>query len=212
LTGYILPANYQQIRLGDYFRQIVFLEKEKALAAIDRIKSIHGEVEKNRNAHIPDWAYRDVLFMLIHYSISSFELLERKLTDDEKEEAYNVFYRLGTRMELKNLPANYIAWLPVRKEHLLQDLAKSKYSIDLFKQYKKHLGSFRYFILRQSQKMVVPKHVSELLQFGKFSLLTPVLPFYKLADKLKASWIIKEIILPRKYKVEIKSLDMKREM
>ncbi|HEX4374186.1 MAG TPA: DUF2236 domain-containing protein, partial [Puia sp.] len=165
----------------------------------------------NRVAQIPDWAYRDGLFMLIHYSISSFELLESKLTDDEKEEVYAVFYRLGRRMELKNLPANYIAWLPVREGHLLQDLEKSKYSVDLFKQYKKHLGSFRYFILRQSQKMVVPKRVSALLQFGKFSLLTPALPFYKLADKLKASWIIKEIILPAKYKLQIKNLDVRSE-
>jgi hypothetical protein len=194
-----------------YARQIVFLEKEKALAAIDKIKAIHGAVEKNRAAQIPDWAYRDVLFMLIHYSISSFELLERKLTDDEKEEVYAVFYRLGRKMELKNLPTNYIAWLPVREGHLLQDLEKSKYSVDLFKQYKKHLGSFRYFILRQSQKMVVPKRVSTLLQFGKFSLLTPALPFYKLADKLKASWIIKEIILPAKYKLQIKNLDVRSE-
>ncbi|HLY68950.1 MAG TPA: oxygenase MpaB family protein [Puia sp.] len=191
-----------------YARQIVFFENEKALAAIDKIRSIHGEVEKNRKANIPAWAYRDVLFMLIHYSISSFELLERKLTADEKQEVYAVFYRLGTRMELTNLPSDYAAWLPVREEHLLADLEKSKYSIDLFKQYKKHLGIFRYYILKESQKLVAPKRVSELLHFGKFSILTAILPFYKLAGKLKVSWIIKKIILPRKYILQIKNLDV----
>src|SRR6201986_23019 len=53
-----------------YARQIVFLEEEKALAAIDKIKSIHVAVEESRKASIPDWAYRDVLFMLTYYSIS----------------------------------------------------------------------------------------------------------------------------------------------
>src|ERR1041384_6849474 len=64
-----------------YAREIVFSDTAKAHAAIDRISSIHHAVEENRGSKIPDWAYRDVLFMLIHYSVASFELLERKLTD-----------------------------------------------------------------------------------------------------------------------------------
>src|SRR6059058_4168067 len=78
-----------------YARAIVFSEKETAYKAIDKITAIHAGVEKARDAKIPDWAYRDVLFLLIHYSIASFELLERKLSEEEKEEVYQVFYRLG---------------------------------------------------------------------------------------------------------------------
>ena len=69
-----------------YARRIIFSEKEQALKAIDQITSIHKGVEKNRGSVIPDWAYRDVLYMLIHYSIASFELLERNLSGEEKEE------------------------------------------------------------------------------------------------------------------------------
>src|SRR6185295_7977685 len=79
-----------------YARLIVFSEKEKALNAIDKITAIHSAVEQNRGAQIPDWAYRDVLFMLIHYSIASYELLEKKLTPQEKEDLFDVFYRMGT--------------------------------------------------------------------------------------------------------------------
>src|ERR1700704_2369637 len=50
-----------------YARQIVFLEKEAANEAIDKITAIHSSVEKSRGSTIPDWAYRDVLFMLIYY-------------------------------------------------------------------------------------------------------------------------------------------------
>src|SRR5215211_4848061 len=55
-----------------YARQIVYASKEEAEKAIDKISSIHGAVEKSRGAKIPDWAYRDVLYMLIHYSIAAF--------------------------------------------------------------------------------------------------------------------------------------------
>src|SRR4029079_4234810 len=51
-----------------YAQQIVFAPTEDALQAIDRISAIHSSVEKKRQAQIPDWAYRDVLYMLIHYS------------------------------------------------------------------------------------------------------------------------------------------------
>src|SRR5215469_190170 len=63
-----------------YARKIIFSEQDAALKAIDQITAIHKNVEKNRGSQIPDWAYRDVLFMLIDYSIRSYELLERQLT------------------------------------------------------------------------------------------------------------------------------------
>src|SRR5213083_171158 len=52
-----------------YAREIVFSEKEAAHRAIDNIKSIHSAIEERRGYRIPDWAYRDVLYMLIDYSI-----------------------------------------------------------------------------------------------------------------------------------------------
>src|SRR5512140_1323366 len=63
-----------------YARSIVFSTMDDAHKAIDTMRQIHTGVERSRGASIPDWAYRDVLFMLIHYSIASYELLERKLT------------------------------------------------------------------------------------------------------------------------------------
>src|SRR5215218_3518571 len=77
-----------------YARWIIFSEKEEAHRAIDKIAAIHKGVEQARGSSIPDWAYRDVLYMLIHYSIASFELLERKMNAPEKEELFHVFYRV----------------------------------------------------------------------------------------------------------------------
>jgi uncharacterized protein (DUF2236 family) len=191
-----------------YARQIVFSEKKAAEKAIDKITSIHTAVENSRNAKIPDWAYRDVLFMLIDYSLASYELLEKKLTDAEKEDLFDVFYRMGLRMGLKGLPANFYEWIKMRDEHLQQDLEKSYYTIDLYKQYKKHLGFVRYSLLRESQKLVVPERVRRLLHLNKFSWLAPILFFYKLSRKIRLDWFLKSLVMPAQYKKQIKELDI----
>lgn len=191
-----------------YARGIIFAKNEEALQTIDKINFIHKAIEKERGFSISDWSYRDVLFMLIHYSIASFELLERKLTDEEKEEVYNVFYRTGVRMELKDLPFDYNSWLLARNEHLNNNLQRSKYTIDLFSQYKKHLGAVRYTILVESQILVVPDKVKELLQFRNFSFLRPTVPVYKLIRKFNLDTLVKAILLPSAYKKEIKELDI----
>ena len=191
-----------------YARQIVFSDQANALKAIDKITAIHSTVEKNRGATIPDWAYRDVLFMLIHYSIASYEVMESKLTPAEKEDVYEVFYRLGKRMQLKDLPLNYQQWLLMREDHLKNDLIKSNYTIDLYRQYKKHLGIIRYKILLEAQVLVVPPIVINLLNLGKISLLTPVLGIYKFTRKLGLDWFFKSLILPKDYRAQVKELDV----
>jgi hypothetical protein len=190
-----------------YAQQILFLDEETALKAIDKITAIHQSVEANRGMKIPDWAYRDVLFMLIYYSISAFELLERKLTDTEKEEIFDVFFRVGERMNLKDLPQNYENCLVVRQQHLQENLLKSNFTIDLYKQYKKHLGLIRYIILLEGQKLVVPTHVKELLGFNDILLLKPLLYLYKIAQKLNFDKILKSVLLPSNYKQQIFALD-----
>ena len=50
-----------------YAKAIIFSEKQAALRTIDAMVTIHANVEAKRAAAIPDWAYRDVLFMLIDY-------------------------------------------------------------------------------------------------------------------------------------------------
>ena len=191
-----------------YASNIVFSSMDDANKAIDHMGMIHTAVEKSRGAAIPDWAYRDVLFMLIYYSIAAYELLEHKLSSEEKEEVYNVFYRVGVRMGVKDLPPNYILWLPIREEHLLQNLKRSNYTIDLFKQYKKHLGAMRFRVLIEGQKLVVPHRVKELMNFSGFSILTPVIPIYKLTRRFKADWLLKNILLPADYKKQIRELDV----
>lgn len=191
-----------------YARQIVFSEKEAALATIDKMSAIHGQVEKARGKSIPDWAYRGVLFMLIDYSIRSFELLERKLVEEEKAEIFYTFYRVGKRMDIPGLPASFSEWLIMRTEQLQSDMKKSDYTVQLFAQYKKHLGPVRYKVLLEAQGLVAPGKVRELLNFRNTSLLKPVVPLYKVLCFLRMEWLIKSLLLPKEYHAQVRELDV----
>jgi hypothetical protein len=190
-----------------YARQIVFSDKTSAYQAIDRMAAIHHVVESNRGEKIPDWAYRDVLFMLIDYSIRAYELMQHTLMEEEKTEVCHVFLQVGQRMGLKGLPEDYAAWLPMREQHLAQNLKKSAFTSDLYQQYRKHLGLFRYFLLKQGQLLIVPAPVKVHLSLGNVALLKPVVWGYKLSRSLKLDWLLKDGILPTAYKSQIKDLD-----
>lgn len=187
----------------EYAQKIVFAENESALATIDKIAQIHQGVEKSRGQTIPDWAYRDVLYMLIDYSIRSFELLERKLETFEKQEIFEVFNKVGIRMGLKNLPNNFEEWKLDRKLHLENDLHKGSFTIHLFQQYKKHLGGFRYFILIQIQKLLVPKIVHEKMFKSSIFPTNTIIKIYKSSKYINVDRLIKSIILPKKHKAEL---------
>lgn len=191
----------------EYARRIIFADLDSANQAIDQITAIHQSVETSRGATIPDWAYRDVLFMLIGYSISSYEALERKLTDAEKAEVFDVFYRVGVRMGLTGLPLTYPEWDIARDEHLDNNLIKSHYTTDLFKQYRKHLGLIRYLLLRQVQAIVSPTRVKKLLGLPEIAMALPALWLYKQSRKIKLGHALRDAMLPLKFKSQIKALD-----
>lgn len=191
-----------------YARQIVFSSQEDALKAIDQIAAIHHGVEQKRGKIIPDWAYRDVLFMLIAYSISSFEVLERKLSNQEKEEIFSVFHAVGQRMHIPDLATHYQQWLIQREIHLQNDLIASRFTKDLLLQYRKHLGLFRFQLLLQAQHLVCPWRVKKMLKFKSIIWLKPILSIYKLARMIKIHQPLKSVILPTDYRNQIKDLDV----
>jgi uncharacterized protein (DUF2236 family) len=191
-----------------YARQIVFSDKESAKHAIDTMTKIHSNVETKRGYNIPDWAYRDVLFMLIDYSIRAYELLERKLTLNEKEEVFNVFYKVGFGMNIKGLPKTFNEWVTMRHNHLKENLEHSNYTSDLYKQYHMHLGFLRYQVLLETQKLLVPNEVYNLLSFKRKPILKPLIAVYKWSRHLQLDWMFKALLLPHQYKTQIKLLDI----
>jgi hypothetical protein len=66
----------------------------------------------------------------------------------------------------------------------------------------------RFKVLIEGQKLVVPRIVKGLLQFSDFSLLTPVVPVYKISRLMKMDWLFKNILLPSDYRDQINELDV----
>jgi uncharacterized protein (DUF2236 family) len=190
-----------------YAREIVFSSLDDANVVIDRMAHIHHAVETKRGSQIPAWAYRDVLYMLIDYSIRSFELLERRITEPEKAEVYDVFRRVGARMGLENLPGTFETWQLDREVHMQQDLQRSDYTVDLFRQYRKHLGYWRYQILRAAQGVIVPHQVCRMLSLNNSALTRFFILVYRSLARLRLDWLIKAIILPPKYFRQVKALE-----
>ena len=191
----------------DYARRIVFADRAGAEKAIDTIAAIHGAVEGKRGQAIPAWAYRDVLFMLIAYSIRAFEVLERPLTPAEKEEITDVFCRVGRRMGIPDLPTSYPSWRVARARHLAADTAASAYTTDLYRQYRRHLGRPRYLLLRAVQGLVVPPRVRALLRLPAGVWIQPAVSAYKHTKQFSLSQLAKRALLPAEYKDRIKALD-----
>lgn len=192
----------------NYARAIVFSETDAALKAIDNINAIHGAVEKKRGQKIPKWAYKDVLFMLIDYSIGSYELLQKPLKIKEKQEVLDVFNRVGQCMGIKNLPLTYSEFQITRKKHLEENLCNGNLTKDLYSQYRKHLGIVRYRLLLESQILLLPDSVRQMLNLRKTSLLKPMISVYKIFRSIKLDWMIKEILLPSDYKQDIKRMNI----
>ena len=191
-----------------YAREIIFSSTQDAHKAIDKMNHIHAAVESARGAKIPPAAYRDVLFMLIHYSIAAYEVLEQKMTMTEKNEVIEVFSRVGRRMHIEDLPATYSEWLNMHTRHQQQNLVRSVFTDDLFKQYRKHLGIVRYFILKEAQKLVMPHHVRQLLQTGKPLIITPFISLYQASKRIRLDAVLKFFLLPPLYKHRIRMLDV----
>lgn len=191
----------------EYARELVFAEKEAAERALQAMVKKQAPAGYTSGDALPDQTYRDVLFMLTDYSIRSFALLERPLTPTEKEEVFEVFKGEGLRLGLQELPNNFPQWQAIRAEHLRHNLRKSLYTSKLFKQYKKHLGNARYYLLLQTQLLVIPKRVRKLLKLGKASVLLPAVPLYRLSRKLRLDWVFKVLLLPAKYKMQIQVLE-----
>lgn len=190
-----------------YASDIVFAEKAKAEATIDKIRNIHTGVEKARGQQIPDWAYRDVLYMLIDYSIRSYELIERPLSKEEKEDVYDVFLRMGKRMLIPDLPSNFRDWQLDRNKALEENLVNGAFTKDLYIQYKKHLGGFRYRLLLMVQSVLVPEKVGSLLHLPIDPLAKPLLHFYRFTKSIGIGNFLKRSILPPAFKKQVMALD-----
>jgi hypothetical protein len=190
-----------------FAQEIVFVDEATAMQTLDRITAIHQAVERERGARIPDWAYRDVLYLLIDYSERAHHLLYRPLTRPEKRDLYDVFHRVGGGLHISELPASYEEYRIDRKLHLERDLAYSQHTERLYEQYRRHLGCWRYDLLMQVQAALVPEQVRRLLKMEQTPLLREMIGLYGIFGALGVRSIVQSLLLPASYLSEIGQFD-----
>ena len=190
-----------------YAQQIVFADELTASLTLDRINAVHQAVERQRGQSIPDWAHRDVLYMLIDYSERAHELLARRLSADEQAELYDVFRRVGTGLRIPNLPQSYDEWRVDRESHLRRDLLHGNGTAALYDQYRNHLGSWRYHLLLRIQAILTPGHVRALLRLQPAEWLRPLLSVYPILVRIGLRSIIQRLLMPPRYLSAVRALD-----
>lgn len=191
----------------EYAQKIVFSSETDAQAAIARMEAIHGGVETKRGYQIPDWAYRDVLYMLIDYSERAFATLHRPLTESERHELFTVFRRVGAGMHVPDLPITYADWQTDRQAHLNRNLVRSEFTDTLFARYREQLGSWRYNLLREAQAVLVPEQVSRLLNLPQKPLLARTIGLYRLLNAAGLRAVVQRVLLPTAYLAQIQALE-----
>ena len=190
-----------------YAQHIVFADELTATRTLDRIRAAHEAVERQRGESIPDWAHRDVLYMLIHYSERAHEMLAGPLSADEQRELYHVFFRVGTGLRIPELPRTYIDWRADRERHLRQDLVYGVGTRALYAQYRNHLGRWRYWLMLRLQELLAPAHVRGLLRMGSAHWLRPFVRVYPVLVRVGLRSFIQRLVTPPRYLDAVRRLD-----
>jgi hypothetical protein len=193
-----------------YAQQIIFADRAAAQQTLTRIARIHQAVERQRGQRIPDWAHRDVLYLLIAYSERAYELQRRPLTPAEREELYAVFRRVGEALGVERLPASYAAWQQDRVAHLRQDLAYSPLTARLYGRYREVLGWWRYGMLMAIQGAIVPREVGALLALRRWPGLGLVLRLYRVLVWAGLRPLIHRVLIPGQHLAALGRMDAPR--
>lgn len=190
-----------------YARQIIFATTEHAQRTLTAISAAHAAVERRRGERIPDWAHRDVLYMLIDQSQRAYGLLHEPLTAVQQEDLYATFLDLGRGLNIPDLPENFAQWQQDREWHLERDLTYSTFTERLYQQYRLHLGSWRYRLLLEVQALLVPPRVRNLLRLKPGSLAGASVDLYSFVGSLGIHPLVRRALVPRPYWSDIGRLE-----
>ena len=190
-----------------YAQEIVFVDEATAHRTLGRINAQHASVEHQRGQTIPDWAFRDVLYMLIDYSERAYASLYRPLSRAEKSELFEVFLRIGEGLSIPKLPKTYAEWRLDRQRHLVRDLAYSRHTSMLFQAYRRDLGLLRYCLLLEVQSLLVPNHVRHLLRLNSNPLISGLAQTYGIIGTRRLRSLVHTLLIPRQYWADVRRFD-----
>lgn len=146
-----------------FAQALIFGDDETVAAAINGVNAAHRGVERSRGSTIPQWSYRDVLFMLIDYGERAHTIVFGPLSEDERLANYHGAVAIGQALHITDLPEDYQEYQRAREAHLLNDTERSALTDQLYASYRAALGPWRMPALLDIQASLVPDRVRELL-------------------------------------------------
>jgi uncharacterized protein (DUF2236 family) len=183
-----------------FAQQVFFGNPDRAAETIDDINRIHRRVEQARGEAIPQWAYRDVLFILIDYGERAHEVVFGPMSEEERISHLEAALTLGQAMDLSDLPKTYAEYKAQRHRQLLEDYARSPLTDELYARYRAALGPWRFWLLRLVQASVLPDELRRVLGLKPNRLVDGLLRVYHYlpggGDKLRP---LRGVLLPRRY-------------
>jgi uncharacterized protein (DUF2236 family) len=193
-----------------YAQEIAFGSEQESNAKLAQINAIHKAVERKRGISMPDWAHRDVLYLMLDYSERAFILVHRPLTAEEQEGLYQYTRRLGEGMGIQGLPASYPEWRQHRDAVLTENLVHSAYTVELLKSFRRDLGPWRFQLLRQAQSLITPEPVQKLLGLKPLPGSNQALQLFRLLVSSGLRGIIQKTLIPPDNQAAVQSLDQFR--
>ncbi|CAN5816450.1 hypothetical protein BH10CHL1_BH10CHL1_26030 [soil metagenome] len=199
--------------VGRFFETVRFAQRafygdpEQAAKTMQTINRIHQQVEVARGYAIPQWAYRDVLFIILDYGERAHNVVFGPLSTADRLAYFEAVLALGQAMELTDLPTTYAEYQAQRHQQLIDDYAHTPLTDELFARYRVALGPWRYWLLRRVQACLVPEEVRTVLALEPEWLTKLFLRVYHYlpggGNKLR--WL-HGILLPRRYTTQLRVL------
>jgi uncharacterized protein (DUF2236 family) len=194
-------------RTVHHAQTIAFAEPAAAHGILAQIRRIHATVEHARGYPIPSWAHRAVLYMLIDYSERAASLLGSPLAPAAQEDLYADFRRIGEGLGIVELPPDYAAWRTDRAHRLTVDLAWAPFTAALYQAYRRHLGPWRYELLRRLQAVLVPPNVRRLLRLPPPPAGAHLITMFRAFRSLGLDPAVMRLVIPPPYWNHLEALE-----
>ncbi len=208
-TGRLPEAPVERFFETVRFAQGVFFgDPTGATKAVERINRIHRRVEEARGEEIPQWAYRDMLFILIDYGERAHEVVFGPMTEAERVSHCGVALALGRAMRLGDLPTTYGEYRDQRHQQLLEDYARGPLTDELYASYRRALGPLRFRLLQLVQASVLPDELRDVLRLEPYPLVDELLRCYRFVpgggNKLRP---LRGVLLPGRFARQLREIE-----
>lgn len=182
-----------------FAQRLYFGDREETEAALAAMNRAHRNVEGARGVEIPQWAYRDVLFMLVDYGEKAHEIVFGPMSPAEKVAHLEASLALGKAMNLADLPSTYDEYRAQRRRQLAEDYAHGPFTDELYARYRAVLGPWRFRLLKLVQASLVPEELRPVLGLKESRLVGLLLGLYRYlpggGNKLRP---LQGVLMPRK--------------